>query len=143
MNEQKTILIAEPDTIVALEIQHYLESLDFRVHPFVSKGEDLMDMAKILDPSLIITDINLLGQLDGIEAIARLEGKYKIPYIFIIASDDYSRLIDSYYLNPISLIKKPIKFNELVKSISKADQCLEQVKIADQVNIADRSLEMA
>jgi DNA-binding NtrC family response regulator len=131
MNLQKTILIAELDTVVALEIKHYLESLDFKVLPIVSKGEDLMEMAKILDPSLIITDINLLGQLDGIEAIARLEGKYKIPYIFIIAADDYSRLIDSYYLNPISLIKKPIKFNDLVKSISKADEYLETVNISE------------
>ena len=132
MNLQKTILIAEPDTVVALEIKHYIESLDFKVLPIVSKGEDLMEMAKILDPSLIITDINLLGQLDGIEAIARLEGKYKIPYIFIIAADDYSRLIDSYYLNPVSLIKKPIKFNDLVKSISKAEQYLELVNIEEQ-----------
>ena len=131
MNLQKTILIAEPDTVVALEIKHYLESLDFKILPIVSKGEDLMEMAKIFNPSLIITDINLLGQLDGIEAIARLEGKNKIPYIFIIAADDYSRLIDSYYLNPVSLIKKPIKFNDLVKSISKADQYIETVNISE------------
>jgi two-component system, cell cycle sensor histidine kinase and response regulator CckA len=131
MNEQKTILIAEPDLVVASDIKKYLESLNFKVHPIVFKGEDLIDMAKMLDPSLIITDINLLGQLDGIEAIARLEGKNKIPYIFIIASDDYSRLVDSYYLNPVSMIKKPIKFNELVKSISKADQYLEKINIAD------------
>jgi len=131
METQRTILIAEPDNLVALEIKNYLESLDLQIHPIVSKGEDLMDMAETLDPSLIITDINLFGQLDGIEAIARLEDKYKIPYIFIVAADDYSRLIESYYLNPVSLIKKPIKFNQLVKSISKADKYLETVYISE------------
>ena len=131
METQKTILIAEPDNLVALEIKNYLESLDLKIHPILSKGEDLIDMAQTLDPSLIITDINLFGQLDGVEVIARLEDKYKIPYIFIVAADDYSRLIESYYLNPISIIKKPIRLNELVKSISKADKYLETVVIAN------------
>jgi DNA-binding NarL/FixJ family response regulator len=131
MDIQKTILIAEPDNLVALEIKNYLETLDLEVHPILSRGEDLMDKAQTLDPSLIITDINLFGQLDGVEVIARLEGKYKIPYIFIVAADDYSRLIESYYLNPISIIKKPIRFNELVKSISKADKYFESVVVAN------------
>ena len=131
MDKQKTILIAETDNRVALEIKNYLESLDLTIHPILSKGEDLIDMAQTLDPSLIITDINLFGQLDGVEVIARLEDKYKIPYIFIVAADDYSRLIESYYLNPISIIKKPIRLNELVKSISKADKYLETVVIAN------------
>jgi DNA-binding NtrC family response regulator len=131
MDKQKTILIAETDNRVALEIKNYLESLDLKIHPILSKGEDLIDMAQTLDPSLIITDINLFGQLDGVEVIARLEDKYKIPYIFIVAADDYSRLIESYYLNPISIIKKPIRLNELVKSISKADKYLETVVIAN------------
>ena len=132
MDLQKTILIAEPDILVAVDIKQYLESLDLKIHPVISKGEDLLDMAQTLDPSLIITDINLFGQLDGVEVIARLEGKYKIPYIFIVAADDYSRLIESYYLNPISIIKKPIRFNELAKSISKAGQYLETIYIEEQ-----------
>ena len=84
-------------------------------------------MVELLDPSLIITDINLFGQLDGIEAMYRLQNRFNIPYIFIVAFDDYSRLIESYYLNPICLIKKPIRFNELVVSIAKAEQYLESI----------------
>ncbi|MGE5797306.1 MAG: response regulator [Ignavibacteria bacterium] len=124
MHRQKTVLIAEPDLVAASEIQSYLESRDFKIHPILSEGQDLVDMAELLNPSLIITDINLLGQLDGIEAIARLEHKFSIPYIFIVAYDDYSRLIESYYLDPICLIKKPIKLNELAKGIAKAEQHL-------------------
>ena len=75
MDLQKTILIAEPDILVAVDIKQYLESLDLKIHPVISKGEDLLDMAQTLDPSLIITDINLFGQLDGVEVIARLEGR--------------------------------------------------------------------
>ncbi len=86
-----------------------------------------MEQVKLLNPSLIITDINLNGQLDGIEAIARLESNYKIPYIFITAFDDFSRLITSYYLNPISIIRKPIDQTNLYESVEKAQLHLELV----------------
>jgi DNA-binding NarL/FixJ family response regulator len=127
MEQQKTVLIAEPDFIVASEIKGYLKSLDYKIHPILSEGQDLVDMVGLLNPSLIITDINLSGQLDGIEAIYRLGHRFNIPYIFIVAFDDYSRLIESYYLNPICLIKKPIRFKELAASMAKAEQYIETI----------------
>ena len=39
MNEQKSVLIAEPDFIIASEIKVYLESLDYKVHPILSEGQ--------------------------------------------------------------------------------------------------------
>jgi CheY-like chemotaxis protein len=131
MNRQKTILIAEPDFIAASEIKLYLESLGYIIHPVLSEGQDLVDAAELLNPSMIITDINLLGQLDGIEAIARLESKLNIPYIFIVAFDDYSRLIESYYLNPVCLLTKPVKLKELAVSIAKAEKHIEPVVAED------------
>lgn len=125
MDKQKTVLIAEPDAAVALQIKLYLESLDYKIHPVLSEGQELVDMAEILDPSLIITDINLSGQLDGIEAIYRLGNNLNIPYIFLVSFDDYSRLIESYYLNPVCVIKKPVRSNELAASLAKAEKYIE------------------
>ncbi|HVO75651.1 MAG TPA: response regulator [Ignavibacteriaceae bacterium] len=127
MDKQKTIIIAEPDVTAASEIKLYLESLDYKVHPVLWDGRDLLDAAESLNPSLIITDINLHGQLDGIEAIARLESGNSIPYIFIVAYDDYSRLIESYYLNPICLLKKPVKYKELSAAILKAEEYMDSI----------------
>ena len=121
MFNKKTSLIAEADFIIASEIKMYLSSLNFQVYPIISKGEELIQAVLSDHPALIITDINLDGQLCGVEAIARLEKILKIPYIFITAYDDYSRLITSYYLNPLSLIIKPIDHNNLVKSLSRID----------------------
>ncbi len=120
MKEVMRILIAEVDKKIVSQLENYLRQLGHRVFPAVDSGEDLMKQVKLLNPSLIITDINLNGQLDGIEAIARLESSYKIPYIFITAYDDFSRLINSYYLNPVSIIKKPIDQKNLHNSLEKA-----------------------
>jgi two-component SAPR family response regulator len=122
MKDPMRILIAEVDPIIKDQLIIYLSKLGHEVFPTVLSGEDLMEQVKLLSPSLIITDIHLNGQLDGIEAIARLESIFKIPYIFITAYDDYSRLINSYYLNPVSIIKKPIDQINLQKSIEKAQQ---------------------
>ncbi len=120
MKDSMRILIAEADVGISAQLKNYLDSFGHKVLLVVTSGEALMENVKLLNPSLIITDINLNGQLDGIEAIARLESDYKIPYIFITAYDDYSRLITSYYLNPVSIITKPIDQTALLGSIQKA-----------------------
>ena len=121
IKSKKTAIIAESDLIVAADIEDYLITLGYDVYPIITKGEDLIDKVILLNPSIIITDINLNGQLDGIEAIARLEETLSINYIFITAYDDYSRLINSYYLHPVSLIIKPVDSNNLKESLSKVN----------------------
>jgi CheY-like chemotaxis protein len=120
MIEPMRILIAEADEKIVAQLKSYLVPFGHNVFPAVASGEDLIKQARLLNPSIIITDINLNGQLDGIEAIARLESEFKIPYIFITAYDDYSRLINSYYLNPVCIIKKPIDQANLQQSLQKA-----------------------
>ena len=73
INIPMNILIAETDLKVVTQLNYCLASLGHKVFPVVTSGEDLMEQVELLNPSLIITDINLNGQLDGIEAIARLE----------------------------------------------------------------------
>jgi DNA-binding response OmpR family regulator len=127
MKEHKTILLAEMDEFIGNEIRRYFESKNYFIYPTVEKGEDLLIQAKILSPSLIITDTNLKGHLDGIEAISRLRQDCKIPYIFITSFDDDVRLIKSYFLEPICLIQKPISLINLNFSFDRANSRLELV----------------
>ncbi|MFZ0454574.1 MAG: hypothetical protein WCE54_10655 [Ignavibacteriaceae bacterium] len=70
MKESMQILIAETDTKIVNQLKNDLVSFGHKVFPGVTSGEDLMKYAELLNPSLIITDINLNGQPDGVEAIA-------------------------------------------------------------------------
>jgi len=125
MKEQKTILIAEVDTIIGSEVKKYFERHGHYVYSILNTGEDLLEQAKVLQPSLIITDTRLNGHIDGIEAISRLEQELTIPYIFITAFDDDIRLIKSYYLQPLCLIRKPINLRNLSVSLDKLNTNLE------------------
>ncbi|MGB8317137.1 MAG: response regulator [Ignavibacteriaceae bacterium] len=118
MEKKIDILIAEDDSIIALDLQKYLENLGYQISDIVCKGEELLDKARTHKPALIISDINLKGELDGIEAIARLSENSSIPYIFVTAYDDYKRVVDIYHLEPIAFLKKPINYNELSDCVS-------------------------
>ena len=116
----KRILIAEDDNIIALDIRKYLEKKGYNISDVVCKGEELLSAARRLKPALIISDINLKGELDGIEAIARLSENISIPYIFVTAYDDYKRVVEIYNLEPLAFIKKPINYDELSDCVSKS-----------------------
>ena len=121
MNERNTILIAEVDQVIGNEVKKYYESQSYYVYPILTTGEELLVQAKVLQPSLIISDTRLNGSIDGIEAISRLGQELNIPYIFITSFDDDIRLIKSYYLQPICLIQKPINLMNLNLSFNKVN----------------------
>ena len=118
MKRNSEILIAEDDNIIALDLRKYLENLGYQISDVVCKGEDLLLKARKHRPALIISDINLKGELDGIEAIARLSESTTIPYIFVTAYDDYKRIVEIYHLEPLAFLKKPIDYSELSDCVS-------------------------
>ncbi|MGD1008031.1 MAG: hypothetical protein ABR980_12465 [Ignavibacteriaceae bacterium] len=77
--------------------------------------EELTMIASALNfyPSLIIIDITLKGEIDGIETISRISGMTKIPYIFITDSADQISLIQSYYLYHVKVFARPFDLDEL------------------------------
>lgn len=114
------ILIAEDDSVIGLDIRKHLENMGFKVSGIVQKGEELLKKAKKEKPALIITDISLMGEMDGIEAIARLDEDFNIPYIFITAYDDYRRVVEIYNLKPLAFIRKPIDYSLLDESLNQS-----------------------
>jgi len=120
LNEKRKILICEDELITAIDIKQFLEKKDFYVYNPVTTGRELMECATDYFPSLIISDITLKGELDGIEAISRISELVKIPYIFITGYPEYMSLIDSYFLKPVNTFVKPLDLNKLYLSLSQS-----------------------
>ena len=117
MKNQCRILLAEDDLITANNIKLFIEKKGLNVITIVKSGEELITAALNKFPSIIITDITLKGQIDGIEAISRLSEILKIPYIFITGYQEYLPVIYSYNLNPHKIFIKPIEMELLFKSV--------------------------
>lgn len=85
------ILIVEDEIIEAYDIKMRLESLGHEVLDIVAEGEKGIQRAETLKPDLILMDIGLKGEIDGISATRYINLHLKIPVIYISANtDDYT-----------------------------------------------------
>ncbi|MCX9077911.1 MAG: response regulator, partial [Candidatus Methanoperedens sp.] len=79
------ILIVEDEAIVALDIQSRLIQRGYSILGRVSNGQDAVRMAIEKRPDLILMDVHLRGELDGIEAADQIRRQYEIPVIYLTA----------------------------------------------------------
>ncbi|MFO7445738.1 MAG: response regulator [Ignavibacteriaceae bacterium] len=126
VNSKVTILIAEDEYITAMDFKNTLQNMGCIVSAIVSSGEDLVEYINKETPTLIIADINLKGELDGIEAIARIQEKHDIPFIYVTAYRDFERVVQIYNLKPCEYLLKPIQSSMLEESVK---ACLSQLDL--------------
>ena len=115
---ENKILVCSHDLSSALKIKIFLEEKGYYVFDPISSGDELIEAALKHYPTLIISDITLKGEIDGIEAISRISGITKIPYIFVADGKENISLIKSYYLHPINVFIKPVDLNELHRYVN-------------------------
>ena len=114
------VLVVEDEVIVALELQNHLERLGYDVVGSVTSGEKAVRQAAQLQPNLVLMDIRLDGDLDGIEAARRIRAAHDIPIIFLTAFGDEETLERAKETGPFGFILKPFKERELFATIEVA-----------------------
>src|SRR5665647_82567 len=85
------ILIVEDESIEALDIKHALESFGYEVPNIATSGEDAVELALDIKPDLILMDIILKGNTDGIAAAAKIK-ELNIPVIYLTAYSEESKV---------------------------------------------------
>ena len=114
MREGKTsILVVEDNAVVAMEIFQRLTNSGYNVLEPVSTGEDAVDTALRESPDLILMDIRLDGELDGIETVKKLKELADIPVIYLTAMTDEKSLSQIKATQPFGYIIKPFEGKEL------------------------------
>src|SRR5687768_10766803 len=73
------ILVVEDERIVSMDIQRRLKALGYEVVGAAVSGEEAIEKAGIHRPNLVLMDIMLDGQLDGIAAAEAIRAQYRIP----------------------------------------------------------------
>ncbi len=114
------ILIVEDESIIALDIRSNLESHGYQVVGQADRGEDAIKKAGELHPDLILMDINLKGEMDGIEAAAKIRAQFDLPVIFLTAFADQTTLERARQAEPYGYILKPFEEHELTIAIEMA-----------------------
>lgn len=114
----KNILIVEDELIIALMIERMVQNLGHNVLDKVTTGEAAVEAAKEHKPDIILMDIRLQGEMDGIEAMNEIRRSANIPVIYITGNSDenYRKRVEA--LKPLGFLTKPISQGELSRSFS-------------------------
>lgn len=114
------ILIVEDEAIVALDLQCRLESLNYDVIGLASSGEQAVKMATNRMPDLVLMDIKLQGNMNGVEAAEKLRGDRPIPVIFLTATAEEEVLHRAKLVEPLGYLLKPYQERDLRVAIEVA-----------------------
>jgi CheY-like chemotaxis protein len=116
----KNVLIVEDELIIALMLEQMVTQMGYNVVDKVTTGELAIEKATMLQPDIILMDIRLQGEIDGVEAISEIQKMHDIPVIYITGNTDQqhqSRLKKTEYLD---FLVKPITQNKLSHSLDLA-----------------------
>ena len=111
--EKARILIVEDEAIIAMEIESSLQSLGYEITSIVNTGDDAIKKAEEDKPDLIIMDIRIKGEMDGIDAVEVIRNRFGIPVIFSTAYLDQERIERAKITMPFGYVLKPIQERDL------------------------------
>jgi PAS domain S-box-containing protein len=114
------ILIVEDEMIVARHLSRTLESIGYKVAGAASRGSDAVRMAGEKSPHIVLMDIMLEGDVDGIEAATQIRDKFGIPVIYLTSYTDTTILERAKLTEPYGYLVKPFSEKELRSSIETA-----------------------
>ncbi|MBF2709644.1 LytR/AlgR family response regulator transcription factor [Flavobacterium soyangense] len=129
MNKNNTILIVEDEMIIAANISLQLTHLGYEVTGIIPRAEDVLTHICQHVPDIILMDINLKGDLDGIELVHLIQKEYKIPIIYLTANSDEANFNRAKATNPYAFVSKPFKKLDLQRAIE-----LTLVRIQEEQN---------
>jgi len=111
------ILIVEDEPVVKLHLKSCLEKIGYQVLTPVSSCQEALDVFKAQKPNLVLMDIVLEGELDGIDAAEKISRDYGVPVVFLTAYSDDSTLNRARVCQPFGYIVKPFKEEDLKSTI--------------------------
>jgi two-component system cell cycle sensor histidine kinase/response regulator CckA len=114
------ILVVEDEGIVARGIQSELENLGYDVPDVASSGEEAIEKALHLHPDLVLMDVVLKGDMDGIEAARRIHEQLDVPVVYLSAYEDENTIHRARGTEPFGYLLKPYEEKELHTTIEMA-----------------------
>lgn len=117
MGKKVKILVVEDEPIIAADIEMILESLDYEVTGLEDNAEDaLLSIEKNL-PDLILLDINIEGDTDGVMLAQDIKEKYNVPFVFLTSNTESFTINRVKRTQPAGFIVKPFDEKDLRSNI--------------------------
>ena len=122
MHQPLKILIVEDEMLIAANLAMQLKTIGYLITDTVPRGEDAVNAIKIDRPDLVLMDINLKGDMDGIETAAKMQLQSPMPIIYLTANTDDAHFERAKMTNPYAFLSKPFKKMDLKHAIELAGE---------------------
>ena len=113
MSDKVRVLVVEDDMIIAANISLQLTKLGYEITGIETRGEEAIVHAQENRPDIILMDVNLKGELDGIETASIIHSRLKIPIIYLTANTDEASFKRAKETHPFAFIPKPLNTIQL------------------------------
>ena len=110
---QPTALIVEDETLIAEELAERLSRMGFLVVATVDSADDAVQVAVRERPDIVLMDIRLKGERDGIHAAGEIRSRVNIPVVYLTAYSDQITLDRAKHTEPYGYVLKPFHEREL------------------------------
>jgi two-component system, cell cycle response regulator len=108
-----SILLVEDEGLIARDLEDTLTRLGYRVSGIASEGAQAIEMARDLHPQLVVMDVGLRGEVDGIEAACAIQEESPVPVIFLTGHTDTETLQRAVLTGPLGYLTKPFQEADL------------------------------
>jgi two-component system, response regulator PdtaR len=115
-----SVLLVEDEAIVSADIQDRLKAFGYTVGAATDTGADALRLAVETKADLVLMDINLNGELDGIETAGLIRERLDLPVVYLSAYSDAETLERAKLTQPYGYLLKPLEERELVTTIEMA-----------------------
>ncbi|TSE08258.1 LytR/AlgR family response regulator transcription factor [Aquimarina algiphila] len=122
MVKNKKVLIVEDEFSIALDIKISLEKLGYVIIGIAGSYNEAIKYTEEAIPDIVVMDINISGDKNGIVAAEEIYKRYKIPIVFLTAYGDNSTFKEALQSKPFGFLLKPFNIKELSFAIQIALQ---------------------
>ena len=114
------LLIVEDDALIAMDLAVSVGELGGQVVAVAVSAGDAMRLAEELQPDVVLMDVRLRGEPDGIEAAHMIQRRGPMPIVFVTGNSDSDTMQRMGQLSGAQIILKPVLINELRDAIIRA-----------------------
>lgn len=104
----KKVLIVEDEIINAMALANTIPAWGWLVTEMVTSGKDAIRAAEAQRPDIVLMDIAIQGEIDGLDAAREIGGRLGIPVIFMTGFDDERTMQAARELKPVAVLVKPL-----------------------------------
>lgn len=118
--EMARILIVEDEILVAREMETHLHEMQYEVVGIAVDAETVLQQVAATQPDLVLIDINLPGEQDGIAIANQIRCRFQIPIVYVTAYADNATLERAKLTYPLGYVLKPFNEQDLRMSVELA-----------------------